>query len=435
MFLIGFIFFLSIVALIACIGALIAPLSTVGNRIKKIAKKSIFPIVIIFSSTFIINNCFFYAKPGYQYFITYPWGTVSAVTEPGYAFAPFAETSAWNKYIEVKADKFDEDSDDNIKFMDLVPIRFNDQVTAKARLSTRFQLPNDKESFVKLVTSFRTLDNLVKTTLSPTIKEVTINTGYMFAAQDYISGSASDFRTSIDDQLKNGSYSVEKKELKISIDSTLQNNARKIDRVRNRYIIQKRLDSNGKEIRVDNEVTKNGIIVSQVIVEEIILEEKFKTRLEAQRDESAKRQLEQQKIKTAKDAQNRIIAEGERDKAAERVSQEKEQVKALISIETKLKQEETNKALAKIALETEKLKAKAEKVKADAEAYKNAKLVASGLTPQEKAQIQKETAIGVAAELAKIKFPNTMIMGGNDKGGTPLESLIGAAMAKQLNGK
>jgi hypothetical protein len=37
----------------------------------------------------------------------------------------------------------------------------------------------------------------------------------------------------------------------------------------------------------------------------------------------------------------------------------------------------------------------------------------------------------VAAEIAKIKFPETMIIA-DDKGGTPIESLIGAAMAKQL---
>ncbi len=38
----------------------------------------------------------------------------------------------------------------------------------------------------------------------------------------------------------------------------------------------------------------------------------------------------------------------------------------------------------------------------------------------------------VAAEIAKIKFPEIMLIGGDGKSGTPLESLIGAAMAKQL---
>ena len=51
----------------------------------------------------------------------------------------------------------------------------------------------------------------------------------------------------------------------------------------------------------------------------------------------------------------------------------KEQVKALIAIETKLKQEETNKKLAAIALETERLNAEKKKVTADAEAYEISK--------------------------------------------------------------
>lgn len=141
------------------------------------------------------------------------------------------------------------------------------------------------------------------------------------------------------------------------------------------------------------------------------------------------------KIETAKSSQQRIIAEGERDKAAERVTQEKEQVKQLIAIETKLKQEKTNKELAAIALETERLKSQQRKVAAEALAYENAKLVSAGLTPQEKAEWQYKTAVGVAKEISNIKFPDTMITGGGDKGGTPLESLIGAAMAKQLLGE
>jgi len=47
-------------------------------------------------------------------------------------------------------------------------------------------------------------------------------------------------------------------------------------------------------------------------------------------------------------------------------------------------------------------------------------LVKAGLTPLERATIDKETAIGVAAELAKVKFPGMMILGGSGKGGSSL---------------
>jgi hypothetical protein len=406
--------------------------STISNVLIGIKNRTLTLILGAGISLIIVPYLFFWAEPGYQYLVIYPTGHKTAVMTEGIKWRGFAQIIPWQKFIDVKVVDPDEDIDEIEGVMDAIPIRFIDQVTAKTKLSTRFQLPNDVDSFIDLAIEFRSLQNLVQTTLVPTVREVVSNTGYMFAAQDYISGSASDFRVAIDDQLKMGTYSVEKTEYRDTIQPSIESDSRKIQEVRTRYEVIKRVDKEGNFIRIPHDINENNIIVAQVIVDDVILEQAFKKRLEAQRDESAKRQLEQQKIKTAKDAQARIVAEGERDKAGERVAQEKEQVKALIAIETKLKQEETNRKLAQIALETEKLKADAEKVKADAEAYKNKKLVSAGLTPQERAIIDKETAIGVAAELAKIKFPQTMIIGGEDGGSMPLESLIGAAMAKQL---
>ena len=306
---------------------------------------------------------FFWAEPSYQYFVVYPSGKKSTIMSEGIKFRGFAKITPWQKFIDVKVVSNGEDDRDIEGRMEPIPIRFIDQVTATTKLSTRFQLPADKESFIDLAIEFRSLQNLANNTIIPTVREVVSNTGYMFAAQDYISGSASDFRVAIEEQLKDGAYSVEKLEYRDTVVTAIEQENREITEIQTRYEVQKREDENGKFIRIPHDINENNIIVAQVIVDDVVLEQVFKQRLEAQEDESAKRQLEQQKIKTAKDAQARIIAEGERDKAAERVTQEKEQVKALISIETKLKQEETNKKLAAIALETERLKATAQKSK------------------------------------------------------------------------
>ncbi|TAJ15017.1 hypothetical protein DMA11_03570 [Marinilabiliaceae bacterium JC017] len=380
---------------------------------------------------YLMPYLFFWAEPGYQYFMVYPTGSTDAVMTEGIKWRGLAKITPWQKFIDVKVIRRGDRKEEIEGVMEPIPIRFIDQVTANAYVSVRFQLPQDKESFVELAIKFRSMENLVQNTLMPTVREQANNTGYMFAAQDYISGSAQSFRQTLDEQLKMGAYAVEKKEYKDTIFSGIQREDRQIKEVRTRYEVT-RILKDGKPARIPHEITENNIIVSQVIVDDIDLEKTFKQRLEAQRDESAKRQLEQQKIETAKAAQLRIVAEGERDKAGERVTQEKEQVKQLIAIETRLKQEKTNKELAAISLETERLKAQAEKVKADAESYKNSKLVSAGLTPQERAEWEYKTSVGVAAELAKIKFPETMLVGGDGKGGTPLESLIGAAMAKQL---
>lgn len=376
---------------------------------------------------------FFWAEPGYQYFLVYPTGHSDVVMNQGIKFRGFAKVVPWQKYIDVKVVGDGDEIKDIEGLMDPIPIRFIDQVTAEVKISGRFQLPTNEEDFITLAIKYRTMDNLVQNTLIPTIREQTNNTGYMYAAQDYISGEAQSFRQTLDEQLKDGAYAVIKIEHKDTVYTDIQKteSSREIKEIRTRYTVELVLE-NGLPKRIPHELTENNIIVSQVIVDDVVLEPIFKQRLEAQRDESAKRQIEQQKVETAKAAQARIIAEGERDKAAERVNQEKEQVKQLIAIETKLKQERTNKELAAIALETERLKAQQKKVSADAKAYENAKLVTAGLTPQERAEWEYKTSVGVAAELSKLTFPQTMIIGGEEQGGTPLESLIGAAMAKQL---
>lgn len=379
----------------------------------------------------LLPSLFFWAEPGYQYFLVHPTGTVSAVSSQGIKWRGFAKITPWQKFIDVKVTHSKDEEKDIEGVMTPIPIRFIDQVTADVRISGRFQLPTDEESFVKLAIKFRSMNNLVQNTLIPTVREQTINTGYMFAAQDYISGEAQNFRQTLDEQLKLGVYKVEKTEMIDTVYSDIEAQRREIKEIKTRYLVEKVLDENGFPIRIPHEITQNNIIVSQVIIDAVELEPTFKQRLEAQRDESAKRQIEQQKVETAKAAQSRIIAEGERDKAAERVAQEKEQVKQLIAIETKLKQEKTNKELAAIALETERLLSSKRKVAADAKAYENTKLVSAGLTPQEKAEWKYKTSVGVAKEIANIQFPQTMFMGG-EEGGTPLEALIGAAMAKQL---
>jgi len=83
-------------------------------------------------------------------------------------------------------------------------------------------------------------------------------------------------------------------------------------------------------------------------------------------------------------------------------------------------------------LETEKLNAQRKKVTADAEAYEIARKVSAGITPEVKLKMELDRDVRMAAEIAKINFPETMIIGSSESGGTPLESLIGAAMAKQL---
>jgi len=172
---------------------------------------------------------------------------------------------------------------------------------------------------------------------------------------------------------------------------------------------------NGIPKRIEHEINANNVITASVIVSDVALEQSFTDKLKQQRDISAEKIVEIQKIETASAAQQRIIAEGERDKAAERVTQEKARVSKLINIETQVKEEESKRQLAEIAVKTAELNARAMKIDADAKSYQNRMMVQAGLTLQERAEWEYKTAIGVASELAKLKLPETMIMGSDGK--------------------
>jgi len=380
-----------------------------------------------------VSSLIFFAAPGKQYFIVAPTGAKTAIMSEGLKFVmPLSKVQTWDKFIDVRvaSESMDEDALAELEgIMAPVGIRFVDQVTANAYPAVRFQLPSDPESFIAMAIKYRSVTNLVNNTLIPTIKEQLLNTGYMFSAQDYISGEAQNFRQTFEEQLKGGAYKVKK----LTILDTIYNDLGKIRNVKTSYTVEK-VEYNGKPIRIATEITSNNIIVSQVILDKVDLNGSFKKRLEAQRDESAKRQLEEQKIKTAKTTQQRIIAEGESKKAAERVSKETEAISILVEEKTRLAQEETKRQLAEVQLKTEVIKAKTIKVAADADAYAIAKKVRAGITPEKELQMRLNADVAKVRELAKTNWPaNYTVLGGNGKsGGTPLESVVTAAMAKQL---
>ena len=385
---------------------------------------------------FMIPYLFFFADRGYNYLLVHPGGKLDAVMSQGIKWRGFAKIDEWQKYMDVKVvaegGEYDESELEGV--MQPVPLRFIDQVTADGLVSTRFQLPDDKETFISLAVEFRSMSNLVNNTIIPTVKEQLIQTAYMFAAQDYISGEAQAFRQTFEEQLKDGTYKVNKNTFYDTIYSDIESKdePRQIREIRTTYEVEK-VEKNGVPVRIQHELSENNIIVSQVIVDQLILDPTFKQRLEKQRDESALRQLEQQKIETAKATQQRIIAEGERDKAAERVAQEKDQVKKLIAIETKLKEEQTNKELAAIALETQTIEAKTVKVKADAAAYEIRAKVRSGITPEVELKMRLDAQVQMMEKLSATKWPTYYITGSGEGGSSPIEALVTAAMTKQLN--
>ena len=168
-------------------------------------KKS-FVVGLLGVATMFATSCFFYARPGHQYYIVAPTGQVSCQFDQGWKMVmPYSRIQEWESFTDIKSVSEGE-SIEGIEgpINGGIPIRFIDKVMADVRLSVRMQLPQDPTSFIALVEEFRHPKNLINNTLIPTVREQVINTGYMFTAEDYVSGDASNFRATLDEQLKNG---------------------------------------------------------------------------------------------------------------------------------------------------------------------------------------------------------------------------------------
>lgn len=90
---------------------------------------------------------------------------------------------------------------------------------------------------------------------------------------------------------------------------------------------------------------------------------------------------------------------------------------------------------AAVEVATAELKAKQKKIEADAKFYENQRLVSAGLTPQEKAEWDFKTTVGIAKELKDAKVPEIMISGGNGKEGASPNTVLLMQMLRELQKK
>ncbi len=396
----------------------------------------------------VLTGMVFYAEPGTAYAVQYPWGTQKAVFHQG------INTKMWGRLIPIQfeipikyviTDKNGGmgDQSEYAYVQKAKHWEFNDAVKGKIATSIVISInTTDESQFLSVADRNKTERNLVFSRITPNIDQAIKNTCKLMAAQDYISGQASDFDRYFQDQLENGMYVLE--EYTESEDNEIIGDSNTVRTIINRSSgnsKQKRFRikyKNGEPIRVKgNSLNSYGLTVVQAVVNEIDWESTFDKRLQLQKEEVAQTQLEKQQAERQFYRAQKEKANGEADKAKERARLEKEQIQQTIDAETKAKVAEFNLIEEKKKYEVAIFKAKTKKTMADAQAYENSKLVSAGLTPQERAEWEYKTTVGIAEQIKDLVMPEVFIEGGasNGKQSGLLESLIGADLAKKMMSK
>jgi len=335
-------------------------------------------------------------------------GTEKIIFEPGYHWGGFfCRTQEWP---DVMSTVFDSKN--------TVPIRFNDATQAVAEANVRWDLPKDQESMINLHKSYRSPEALQSRTLEPYSRECLAFAAQLMESETHYSGGQSKMKEDFRDQLLNGQYVLETN-TSFQYDS-LSNERIKITEVDLRK-------ENGVVKRIPTDVQAYGIKAVFAAVPHVDYEPIVDEKLQAKIEQSTLESIAKQALITAEQEALTADAEGRKLIAQTQAKYEAEKRQAVIEAQK-----------AKEVAEQQALQAKftADKIEQEgrAKAAANRALVDAGLTPLEKATIEKETAIGVASALAGpdgIQLPNTFIGGGGSNGSTVdpftavgLESLI-----------
>jgi len=418
--------------------------------IKMAVVSGILGVIFLFG----LNGAFFVADGTEQYGVQYIWGQKVAVREPGLKFMGWGKVIPIGNEIAVKYVIPNKDGEypENSEFTETIPAKeweFNDAVkgeVASTVVINTVDMPD--EAFLELVFNVRSEKNLIYSRILPAMNAALKTSAKLMGAQDYMSGKASDFDYYYKDQLINGAYRLEEIANKTGDESTvLDSTLTKIgaDKISEgaqpkskSYVIMK---ENGIIIRQDESTVFStySIRVITATAEDVDWESKFNDRLDKQKELVA--QIQERKRGAEKEYYARLEAEqaGEKNKTIEEKKLEKEQIQLTIAAETRVLtskkkiEEERNK------LEAQRLASQTLKVAKDAEAYANRQLVRAGLTPQERAELERNMNKDKWESIGKMRFDGVyMLQDGkttSSDGDGFLSKFIGAQMGKDMLSK
>lgn len=322
-------------------------------------------------------------------------------TEPGFKWQWFGRTT---KYYKTQQFWFGGKDMEGNTHGTPIKVIFNDASVGYIYGSLRVQLPTDTDHLAKIQTAYNGMDRVMNDLVAQNVTKVIYASGPLMSAFESYAEKKNDLITYIDDQLTNGVYKTTIKEETV-VDSFT--GEEKIVKVAS--LVSDENSAGGYKRSEKSPFSSYGIICDQVSISEIKYDDKVTNQIETQQQANMSIQTKRSEALAAQ--QDAIKAEAEGKAAAMKAKWKQEEEKAVAV--TKAEQEFEVARLAAL-----KAKEEAKKIEAEgmAKAAANRALVSAGLTPIERATIDKETAIGIAHELAQsnVSWVPTIMFGGNN---------------------
>lgn len=318
-------------------------------------------------------------------------------TTPGFQWQWFGKTTTYYKTQQLWFGSADNDGKQQGS---PIPVIFNDASDGIIYGSLRVKLPLDNEHMTRIQTDYNGMDRLMNDLVKQTVTKVIYASGPLMSAFESYAEKKNDLIAYITDQLNNGVYKTSIKTVEIVDPISGEKKTTKIA-----SLIPDENAPGGFKRSESSPFKYYGLEIGQVSVSRIGYSDKVVQQISQQQESNML--IQTSRAKAAAAVQESIRAEEEGKAAAMKAKWEQEKDKAVAV--TKAEQEYE---VARLAALKAKEEAKRIEAEGEAKAAANRALVSAGLTPLERANIDKETRIGIAEALAKTKWP-TIVMNGS----------------------
>lgn len=396
----------------------------------KIGKSSVIGLVVaacVMLMLFLLTGAFQDCNKSKIYVNQYPFtGNYAVWTEGGLKKQLWGNIFEYSKTSQVEFTGAEKNNEGYVATGDnpAAAVTFNDRGRGYIIGSLRVVLPIDEMHMSKIQQDFGSEAALISTLVRPTLYKVVTSCGPLMSSLESVSEKRTDLQSFVQDQMNNGVYKTRvRKEMafnELTGDSDIVSKAE---------IIMDPNSPGGYKRQEVSPFSQYGITCNLVSITDIKYDKATQDQIDAQK--AANLAVVTAKTKSLEAIQKTILVTEQGKQAAERAKWKQEEIKAREV--TKAQQDYEVAELAAKTAQQNALKVKAE---GEAKAAANAALVRAGLTPLEKANIDKETAIGIAHELAQsnVSWVPKVMIGGNGSGANAMDA-VGLNMLLEVANK
>ncbi|MBO5957508.1 MAG: hypothetical protein J6Q39_08135 [Bacteroidales bacterium] len=384
------------------------------------SKKSILGIVIGVIAVVLFGASFYIfedADKSKNYVCQMPiTGNYKVWTDGGLQMQMFGSVQSYSKTSQVEFSGVEKNQTGYVAVgrTPAAALTFNDKGKGMIVGSFRVVLPTDEQNMSKIQRDFGSEDALIDNLVRPTLYKVVTACGPLMSSLESVSETRTDLIAYITDQLNNGVYKT--KAVKTEVLNELTGEME----VRTQSVILEDINAPGGYARQEiSPFSQYGISCGLVSILDIKYDAATQDQIDAQKQ--ANLAVITSKTKSIEAMQRTLQITEEGKAAAEKAKWEQEREKAVAVTKAEQEREVARLAAEKAKFEKEKVIAEGQ-----AQAEANRLKVAAGLTPQERAEWDYKTAVGIAQALADTKVswvPEIMINGKDGASNTAMDAV------------